>query len=105
MSIGVSQEMFWGLNPSTLKPYEEAEKIRMQKQNIMAHRQGAYFFNAISVVLSNAFASKGAQPQHYMEEPLKIFPPTEEEKAQEVEIERQKTIAYFSSMIPIKEDN
>ena len=88
-----------------MKPYEEAEKIRMKKQNNMAYYQGIYFYNALSVVLSNAFAPKGATPKNYMEEPLQIFPLTEEEKAQKAEIERQKAIAFFTSMIPSKKEN
>lgn len=76
--------------------------MQQQYDNKMAYYQGIYFFNALSVVLSNAFAEKGAQPRHYMEEPLQIFPLTEEEKSQKAEIERKKAIAFFSSMVPNK---
>lgn len=88
-----------------MKPYEEAEKIRMKKQNIMAHRQGAYFFDALSAVMHNAFAKQGTPPKQYIEEPFQIFPLTEEEKAQKAEIERKKAIAFFTNMIPSKKEN
>lgn len=96
--------MFWGMNPHTLKPYEEAEKIKMQKQNIVAHRQGSYFFDALTIALCNSFAPKGTPFKPYINEPYHIFPLTEEEKSQKVEIERQKAIAFFTSMVPNKDN-
>lgn len=60
--------------------------------------QGLYFHNALGVSLSNALSKKGTRPKKYMEEPFRLVPYTEEEKAAIAETERQKTIEYFNRL-------
>lgn len=69
------------MTPRTLRPYEKAEKIRMEKENKLMHIQGAYFFDALCIALSNAF-SKGSGKE-YPSQPYRIFPLTKEEQEEE----------------------
>lgn len=60
--------------------------------------QGAYVYQAVSVVVSNALSKRGAKKQEYLKEPVRITPLTEEEKRIKAERERQKIIAMFNAM-------
>lgn len=59
-----------------------------------------YFFDALSVSLSNAFSVKGRQPAKYPEKPYEIFKheKTDYEKEIEAQKEREKAIAFFNSL-------
>lgn len=83
MAIGVDYTLFWHLNPTKLKPFFEAERIRnkgkMQDIEIAGYVNGLYVCKAVS-----ACFSKSAK---YPSKPIGIFdldnkedrPPTEEE--------------------------
>ena len=42
--------------------------------------QGLYVFDAFAVCLANVFAKRGAKREVYLERPVDIFPPSDEEK-------------------------
>ena len=96
MGIGASE--FWQLNVRTLRPYLLAENIKREERNYFAWLQGAYVYDALSVVIGNAFAKKGSKPREYLKEPVRITPLTEEEKQIKAEKERRKIIAMFNAM-------
>lgn len=77
--------------------FAEAEKIRMENRNWEMWMQGAYIYDAFAVVLSNAFAGKGATPKKYLEKPERIFPLTDEEREAEEELELRKQIAQLNA--------
>lgn len=60
--------------------------------------QGLYIYNAVYVVIGNALKKKGAKPLEYLEEPIRLLPLTEEEKAARAEEERKKVITYFDRL-------
>ena len=62
--------------------------------------QGLYNYKAVYTATHNALLPffKGGKPEKYAEEPLRIIPYTEEEKAAIAEKERQKVIEYFNKM-------
>lgn len=60
--------------------------------------QGLYIYNAVGTVMANAFAKKGATPAKYIEEPIRLTPYTEQEKAEIAEKERRKTVEYFNRL-------
>lgn len=73
----MSAEEYWHGSPELMQAYRTAYKIRKEEQNREFWLLGLYFKHALDVALSNAF-NKDAKAE-YMSEPLKIFPPTEEE--------------------------
>ena len=96
MGIGASE--FWQLNVRTLRPYLLAENIKREERNYFAWLQGAYVYDAVNVVMANAFSKKGTKKKEYVKEPIRITPLTEEEKAIKAEKERRKIIAMFDAM-------
>lgn len=96
--IGISEAGFWNMNPAKMKPYIEADRLRLESKNYELWLQGVYFFDAISIALSNAFAGKGKKPLEYPNKPRKITPDTPEERAARAKREREKAIAFFKRM-------
>lgn len=86
------------MNPSKMKPYIEADRLRLESKNYELWLQGVYFFDAISIALTNAFAAKGKKPVEYPNKPRKITPDTPEERETRAKREREKAIAFFKSM-------
>jgi len=79
-----------------LQYYAEAHELKNEQKSREMWLQGLYIYNAMSVVLQNAFAKKGSVPEKYME-PVRVTPLTEEEKQENAEKERQKIIADLTA--------
>ena len=73
----MSAEEYWHGSPELMQAYRKAYKIRKEEKNWELWLQGLYFCHALNVALSNAF-DKHSKAE-YMSEPLKLFPPTQEE--------------------------
>lgn len=74
--MGMSADEYWHGSPELMQAYRLAYKIRKQERNWELWLQGLYFCHALDVALSNGF---GGSKARYMDKPLEIFPPTEEE--------------------------
>ena len=99
LSIGMTADEFWNGDVFLPVAYHNAEMLRKQKKSGEMWLQGLYNFHAFSTALSNLnFSGKRRKPNRYMDEPIRIVPLTEEEKAQKAEKERQKTIEYFNKL-------
>lgn len=79
---GMTYNEFWHGDPWLAASYRRAYVERRKAENTRDWLQGAYFYNAITAAMANAFRKKGAQPVNYLEEPFQIFPLTAEEKAE-----------------------
>lgn len=97
LSYGMTWEQYWHGNPWLVVDFVKAYKIRMEERNWEMWMQGLYIYNAFSVVLTNAFAPKGAVPKKYLENPAPIFPKTEEEKEAEEERELRKMVKQLNA--------
>lgn len=95
----MTYEQFWYGDPWAAKNYREAYKERRRAENIRDWLQGAYFYNAISTALANAFRKQGSKPHDYLEEPFPLFAPTEAEIAEKNRKEKEKIEAVYKSMI------
>jgi len=98
LSLGMTAAQFWEDDPWLAAAYRRADELERQRRSDEMWMQGWYVFNAASTAIQNAFRKKGARPQKYLEEPVRVIPYTEEEKAAREEEERQKTIEYFAKM-------
>lgn len=85
LHYGMTWEQYWHGDPWMVVYYAQAHDLAIQQRNEEMWLQGLYNHDAFAVVLSNAFAAKGATPKKYLEKPLEIFPKTEEEKEAEEE--------------------
>lgn len=86
------------MNPAKLKPYIEADRLRLESRNYELWLQGAYFYDAIGVALANAFSQKRRKPYEYPNKPKRLTPETPEEKEERAQREREKAIAFFKNM-------
>lgn len=86
------------MNPAKMKPYIEADRLRLESKNYELWLQGVYFFDAITIALSNAFAPKGKKPAEYPSKPRKITHDTPEEREARAKREREKAITFFKKM-------
>lgn len=75
--MGMSADEYWHGEPELTQAYAEAYKLRKEERNWELWLQGLYIYHALCVALSNAF-DKNSKAK-YMDKPLDIFPPTEEE--------------------------
>ena len=78
--MGMSAEQYWDASPVLAVYYRKAYKLKRQVDNENAWLQGLYFFDAVSVAISNALRKRGQKAKKYIESPIDIFPLTEKEK-------------------------
>ena len=81
---GMTYNEFWHGDPWLAASYRKAYVERRKAENTRDWLQGAYFYNAVSTALVNAFRKKGQKAVNYLEEPFTIFPLTEEERAAKI---------------------
>lgn len=93
LAIGIDYKLFWHLNPKKLKPFWEADKIRVQSHMIeneaVSYMNGLYVAKAIS-----ACFSKGNK---YPDKPIGILgEKTQKEMTEEEKIEAR--LSLFESL-------
>ena len=96
LSIGMTWEQYWEGDPYLTVAYRAAHLLNVEQRNQELWLQGLYVHQAFAVVLSNAFGKKGAKKQKYPEEPYRITPLSEREKAAKAAKEREKLIAQLN---------
>lgn len=83
MNYGMSYEDYWHGDPVMVKYYRQAYKLKLQEQNAFAHRQGAYFYEAIVKAIAGTF---GKSKESYSDQPY----PMSEEEAEARRIAKEK---------------
>lgn len=87
----MTEEQFWRSNFRIISVWEKTWKDECNRQNQLAHMYvGNYVMSALSTVLDGAFNGTRARTK-YIQEPVRLFELTEEEKKQE----QQKAINQF----------
>ena len=84
MAYGMSYNDYWYGDMEMTKAYREAYKLRLKQENAFAHRQGAYFYEAIVKGIANTF---GKSKEYYTDYP---YPLTDEEREEQTEIKEMK---------------
>ena len=103
-AYGMTEEQFWRANPRIIKVYEQAWKDEQQRKNQLLHAWvGNYVLSAIqtgiSQVMQPMLCSGKRSNAKYIEEPIRMFPKTEEERQAEYEQMTQAFIAWGDSLI------
>lgn len=100
----MTEEQFWRANPRIIKVYEQAWKDEQQRKNQLLHAWvGNYVLSAIqtgiSQVMQPMLCNGKRSNAKYIEEPIRMFPKTEEERQAEYEQMTQAFIAWGDSLI------
>lgn len=81
LEYGMSVKEFWEEDPDLFWAYRfsyiNKQKREQELNNVQAWLQGAYFYEAISVALSNAFSKQKIQ---YRDKPFELEQQSEENK-------------------------
>lgn len=96
---GMTYEQFWHGDPWLAKAYREAYVERRKAENNRDWLSGRYFFDALSISLSNAFRKQGTPAKDYLEEPYQLFDLNEDERAIAEAKMREKTEEVYRQMI------
>lgn len=70
----MTADEFWFGEPYLAELYREAQKLRDERKSQELWLQGLYIYDAISVVISNAFGGKGQRKQQYIDKPIELHP-------------------------------
>ena len=92
----MSPEEYWHGSPELTQAYRAAYKVRKQERNWEMWLQGLYIYHALDVALSH-ITDKNSKAE-YMSEPLKIFPPTEEEIKEQQEKELEMLVKRLNAL-------
>jgi hypothetical protein len=90
----MTKEEFWSSNPRIIKVYEKIYREREMRENAKVHMYvGNYMLSALYTAIDGVLNGKKSKAK-YLEKPVKIFPPTEEEKEKEAELARKKFLMW-----------
>lgn len=69
LALGMTEELFWTLNPKRLQPYLEAYKIQQERRDAEMWRMGMYIYDAVRAATENVLAGRKSQLR-YMDKPI-----------------------------------
>lgn len=95
LQYGMTYDQFWHGDPWMVRAYRKKWRLELQAQNYNAWLQGLYFYDALSTALANALSK---QKHSYIEEPIRIFPMTAEERKANAEKEYRKMMNQLEAM-------
>lgn len=103
LAIGMSSAEYWSGDPSLVRYYRKAYKIRQDEINNNAWLQGLYIYDAVSTAVHNALRGKNSKAREYAKQPYNFEnkEKSELEKAKEVEIEQEKALAWMENFVRI----
>ena len=106
LAMGITRAEFGELNITKLRPYILADEISFNRDNQMAHLQGRYFFDALTIAISNALRKSGQQATNYPERPYdfdEMKKKQDEEERKKLQIESMKAqFAKFADGLKTK---
>ena len=103
LAIGMSSAEYWTGDPSLVRYFRKAYKIKQEEINNNAWLQGLYVYDAVSTAVHNALRGKNSKAREYAKQPYDFTnrQKTEFEKAKEVEIEQEKALAWMENFVRI----
>lgn len=94
MMCGMTYEQFWYGDPCLVIPFRKVHELQVEQRNQELWLQGLYFYNAVSVAINNAFSK---QKQKYINKPLQLFPPSEDERKDQIAENNRKLVARLNA--------
>lgn len=103
MALGITFDEFWYGDFTRFKYIAEAKKLEKEARNEELWLGGYYVDYALATELANfgrgLSGKAGGKTRKYLEKPVDLFAPTEEEKEIEQEKETRNVIEYFDKLI------
>lgn len=80
--MGVDYHLFWHLNPMKLRAWEEADRIKTEKQDYLNWLLGRYVMSALDASVCNSWLwrNKGDTLHKYIDKPILTVVEEKEEK-------------------------
>lgn len=97
MAIGMTYDQYWYGDPTMVRAFYEAHKLRLQHENEMAWMYGTYTMRALDATVGNMFREKSVKPSEYPKEPINLA--VEEEKQKKSDSEELFALAYMQNMV------
>ena len=103
LAIGMSSAEYWSGDPSLVRYFRKAYKIKQEELNNNAWLQGLYIYDAVSTAVYNVMRGKNSKAREYAKQPYDFTnrQKTEFEKAKEVEVEQEKALAWMENFVRI----
>lgn len=105
LSIGMSYDEYWNGDPSLVRAYREAEKLRVEQKNRELWLHGRYIYEGIACLIPAFNQWKPKNPIPYMDEPYAL---TEEEwekrQIREQKKKQEELRNYMMSFVKKKEE-
>jgi cell shape-determining protein MreC len=90
----MTEERFWNATPREIKPYMEAERIRLKTADRNNFYAGAYIYHAVAAAVENVFNGPKAKAK-YLKQP---FSEMQSEEEMSEERKRELTQQLFSQL-------
>ena len=101
MAMGMTCEDYWEKPQRYAKYFLDAHTLKKQQINEELWLQGAYIYEAFSVVIGNfgmALSGKKSQRKEYTKKPYDFLPKLEWQQEEAVKKEQQKALDSFKRM-------
>ena len=89
MVYGMTYDEFWFGDPYRVVAYRKRHKLQVEQRNEELWLAGLYIHNAVSVAINNNFSKS---KQKYINKPLQLFPPDENERRVQIEENNRKLV-------------
>lgn len=93
LSWGMPSDEYWHGDPWLAKHYRKAQEMREKRENLFAHRQGRYFYDALYANLAFVNAFLGAKPLPYVDP----YPVTDEDEQELMKKRAQQAADKFTA--------
>lgn len=94
MAYGMTYDQYWYGDPWMVRAYAQAYLLKRKIENEQAWIEGAYFYNAMSAVMTTAFSKSRKE---YVKKPLEFYPKTEAEKEEEKRQKRRELVEFLDN--------
>jgi len=104
--MGVDYRLFWHLNPKKLRAFEEADRIRTEKQDYLNWLLGRYVMSALDASVCNSWLwrNKGDTPHKYIDKPFLVQMEEKEEENTYKEAKEQIAVIEMKKRIKMLEE-
>lgn len=86
LSIGMSYDQYWHGDVLLAKAYYEADRKRMEREDLNAWLNGLYVYKAMEATIGNIGKKPGEQMNRYPEKPVSAQPKLTQEQREEQEV-------------------
>lgn len=96
LQYGMTYDQYWHGDPWIARAFRKKWRLEQEEENKREWRQGLYIYDAVSTAIHNNFVQ--GQKLSYIEEPIRIFPMTEEEEQAAMRKEQERVMQYYKGL-------